>query len=170
MSDEFLKGTPLTEERKKKRVMEEIERLTRIKRELEGNQNYRGSHQELKKLTHTRWAGYYNNVKGKTVDAESDVKKAHRLIILEGMGVDPRFSEIVEDTGNKLLFRSRNFCPILEACKILGLDTKIVCKSIYEKPVQDICRFINPQLKFGRNYKKIRPYHEYCEEWIDLSE
>lgn len=87
------------------------------------------------------------------------------------MDVDSRYSEVIEETKNKIVFRSRNFCPILEACKELKLDTNIVCRLIYEIPVQKICKQINPKMIFTRNYRiGLRPDNEYCEEMFYIPE
>ncbi|RLF97358.1 nucleoside deaminase, partial [Thermococci archaeon] len=45
-----------------------------------------------------------------------------------------------------------------------------VCKKGWEKSVQLLIEKINPKLRFTRNYNKIRPYTEYCEEIIELTE
>jgi len=38
----------------------------------------------------------------------------------------PREGEIVEKTDKKLVMRWWNYCPVLEACKKLGLDMRVV--------------------------------------------
>jgi hypothetical protein len=80
----------------------------------------------------------------------------------------PKDGEIVEHTGERLVMRWWNPCPTLDACKKLGLDTREVCKKAYQKPVQEFLRYINPRLRFDRNYECIRPYAAYCEEIIEL--
>jgi tRNA(adenine34) deaminase len=64
--------------------------------------------------------------------------------------------------------RWRNPCPTLEACQKLGLDTQVVCKLAYEKPVQAMLSRLDPRLKFTRNYGALRPVSPYCEESIEL--
>ena len=61
-----------------------------------------------------------------------------------------------------------NFCPALEACNILGRDTREICKEHSERATEELIKRINPELKFGRNYEKIRPHAAYCEEIITL--
>ena len=63
----------------------------------------------------------------------SDVEKAYQLILIK-IGINPCEIPIVEQTKKRIVFHSYNFCPTLEACKILGLDTKKVCKKVFEKP------------------------------------
>ena len=77
---------------------------------------------------------------------------------------------IVYRNDDKLIFRSKNFCPTLEACKILGLDTRHICKLYNERSPDRLVKEIHPNLKFTRNYEKLRPYFEYCEEMIVLEE
>ena len=99
----------------------------------------------------------------------SDVEKAYRLILIK-IGINPSEVPIVEKTKKRIVFHSHNFCPTLEACKILGLDTKKVCKKVFEIPTDQLVKKINSKLKFSRNYSKIRPYTDYCEESIELFE
>ncbi len=76
--------------------------------------------------------------------------------------------EVVERTEDKLVTRWWNFCPVLEACKTLNMDTREICKRCYEKPVQIFIKKIHPKLTFKRNYRKIRPYSAFCEETIEM--
>jgi ribosomal protein S18 acetylase RimI-like enzyme len=68
----------------------------------------------------------------------------------------------------KLIFHSTNFCPTLEACKILNLDTRQVCKVYNEMSTDLLVKEIHPQLRFTRNYEKLRPHFAYCEEIIEF--
>ena len=68
----------------------------------------------------------------------------------------------------KIVLHSRNFCPTLEACKVLKLDTRSVCRHLSEKPTTDLLRQLHPKLRFTRNYEKLRPHTPYCEEMIIL--
>ena len=97
----------------------------------------------------------------------TDLEKAYRLLILK-LAIPAEKVKILKHTKDKIVFRSQNFCPTLEACKILGLDTREVCRKIYERPTDALVKTINPNLKFGRNYRCIRPYANYCEEYILL--
>ena len=82
----------------------------------------------------------------------------------------PKDGEIVEHTEKRIVIRWWNPCPTLEACKKLGLDTRAVCQKAYERPVQEFLKYINPKLKFDRNYENIRPHAAYCEEIILLED
>lgn len=100
----------------------------------------------------------------------NDVEKAYKLFYLEYLNVKEKEIEIVEKSEKRIVLRSYNFCPVLEACKKLNLDTRIICKKLYEKPTQVFIQQINPNLKFKRNYEKIRPYTPYCEETIEMDD
>jgi len=118
-------------------------------------------------LTQKRLRWYEEN-KGRLELEGSDVRKAYALLLLRYMGLRQEEVPIVYEDEKKIVWRSRNFCPILEACARLGLDTRDVCREAEERPVQELISKINPRLRFSRNYEKIRPYSEYCEESIEL--
>ncbi|MHA1581587.1 MAG: hypothetical protein ACTSYM_03680 [Candidatus Baldrarchaeia archaeon] len=100
----------------------------------------------------------------------TDVEKAYRLFYLNYLKIKEEEIKIVEKSARKIVIRCYNFCPVLEACKELGLDTRVVCKKLYERPTQIFVKQINPKLKFKRNYDKIRPYTPFCEECIELAD
>ncbi|WP_309493172.1 hypothetical protein [Candidatus Hecatella orcuttiae] len=97
----------------------------------------------------------------------TDVEKAFELLLLK-IGINRDEVKIVKKSQHRIVFRSYNFCPILEACRLLGFDTREVCREAYEKSTEDFIRQVNPNLKFKRNYDKIRPYAQFCEEIIEL--
>jgi hypothetical protein len=97
----------------------------------------------------------------------TEVKKAYNAL-LKYLNLDSRKLKIAEKTDRKIVYRSYNFCPVLEACKILGLDTRKICKLVYEKPVKALFSEINLSLRFKRSYCRIRPYAEYCGEIMEL--
>lgn len=99
----------------------------------------------------------------------SEVEKGLQLICLK-LNIDPQDLEIIKKTDTKILYRPRNFCPILEACKVLDLDTREVCKKAYEGSQTKFLKAYNPKLTFKRNYSKIRPYSNFCEETIEIKE
>lgn len=104
----------------------------------------------------------------------SDEEKAHRIICFDEMGINPEHSIINRINNKKVLLKSYNFCPYLEACGILNMDTRDVCKKLNEKGIQQICEMINPKLKFIRNYDHIRshlrPNITFCEEYFEIEE
>jgi hypothetical protein len=98
----------------------------------------------------------------------SILDQAYRIFFVEYLGLSPKEVPIVERTSEQLVIHSHNFCPVHHACDELGLDTREVCKAIYERPVSDLLQQIHPGLSFARNYEAIRPYTWYCEEMIQL--
>ncbi|MFX0015116.1 MAG: hypothetical protein ACFFB2_09965 [Promethearchaeota archaeon] len=100
----------------------------------------------------------------------TDVKKAYSLLILEYLKIAPIEAPIIFENDSKIIWRSYNWCPVLEACKIGGFDTREICKKGWESSAQLLIQQINSKLCFTRNYCAIRPYTPYCEEIIELSE
>ena len=99
----------------------------------------------------------------------SDLEKAYKIIFFDHMQIKPKHSELIKLNNHQLRINSYNFCPYLEACEQLGLDTKFVCKEIGEPSIQEILKRINPNLRFSRNYHNIRPSNKlFCEEYITL--
>jgi tRNA(adenine34) deaminase len=77
---------------------------------------------------------------------------------------------IVSSTNHRMVMRWTNPCPTLQACMLLGLDTREICKKAYHEPVQYFLTRIDPRLRFKRNYAALRPYTTYCEEIFELEE
>jgi len=104
----------------------------------------------------------------KTDDPVSD---GYRLFYEVYLGVStPADGEIVERTAHRMVTRWWNHCPTLEICAKLGLDTREICRKVYHQPVQEFLLQINPKLRFERNYERLRPYTDYCEEIIVMQE
>jgi len=97
----------------------------------------------------------------------SDVEKAYKVLIMK-LKINETEAPIIEISDFKLVFHSKNSCASLEACKILDLDTRIICKKIFERSTEEFIKMLNPKLRFSRNYNSIRPYADYCEEIIYL--
>lgn len=144
----------------------EDERRTQQKMEVlrRCNGNYGILHEELKAKRLAWWEanGGKLNLKG------SLPRQAYEMVLLHYMNIPPEEIPVVEETTTRITWASSNFCPILEACQRLGLDTRVVCKQGAEQSVQDLISQLNPDLVFSRNYKKLRPYGTHCEESIEL--
>jgi hypothetical protein len=55
------------------------------------------------------------------------VEDGYRIFYEGYLGIAvPRDGEIVEKTDKKLVMRWWNYCPVLDACKKFGLDTRVV--------------------------------------------
>ena len=103
------------------------------------------------------------------LEVQRDLIDQACMIFYQGyFGFTSKDMDIVERTPSRLVTRWRVHCPVLEACKILHLDTREVCKKALERPAQDFLREISPKLKFTRNYETIRPHGQYCEETIEV--
>lgn len=98
----------------------------------------------------------------------TEVRKGFQLVIFEYMGIPPAEVPIVEETETKITWRAYDFCPYFEATKTLGMDTRDVCKYATASPIQALLDVLNPKLRYSRNFEKIRPYSDYCEETIEL--
>lgn len=112
---------------------------------------------------------WYKKNKKELVQEKPLLEHAFDVYYFRHLNLNPEDVEIVEKSGNKVVCRWRNFCEVLEACKILGLDTRVVCKNVYEKPGKTLLKQISSKLNFRRNYNKIRPYADYCEEIIEIT-
>ncbi len=97
----------------------------------------------------------------------TEVEKAYQLILMK-LGLREEEAPIVEKTQGRIVFHSVNPCPALQACVILDLDTREVCAAHTEKATEELIKRINPNLRFTRNYEKVRPHTAYCEEIITL--
>jgi hypothetical protein len=121
------------------------------------------------KLIEKRMSWFYANptlikeLKGNVLE------KAYHLLLLK-IGIDEKDVPIVERSEKRIVFHSRNHCPVLEACQKLGLDTRLICKTLFEKPTDILIKKLSPELKFSRDYDLIRPYTDFCEEMITLEE
>ena len=100
-------------------------------------------------------------------DGEDILHAAYR-VFLKKLGISEDQAPIVRCDETHIILHSCNYCPTLEACKLLGLDTRFVCKHLSEKPTTDLIRQIHPKLRFSRNYERLRPHSDYCEEMIIL--
>lgn len=98
-------------------------------------------------------------------DTEDPLHAAY-LLFLQKLDIDADEAPIVDKQKNRLVIHSKNFCPTLEACKILDLDTRTICRELNEKPTQALLQQLNPGLLFKRNYNCLRPFTPYCEEMI----
>ena len=86
-------------------------------------------------------------------------RRAFELLFFDYMGLD---SGAAAGGGGDRTTASpgsrTNPCPTLEACCRLGLDTRQVCRAVYEKPVQIFLSRLDPRLRFVRDYSAIRPH------------
>lgn len=127
--------------------------------------DYTGLHEAQLRKRLAWWEANHRSL----VLAGSLPRQAYTLMLLIYMGLDPREVPVVYEDERTIIWRSANFCPTLEACRRLGLDTRIVCRAATEGSAQALVARLDPRLRFSRNYETgIRPYADYCEEKIEL--
>ena len=93
-------------------------------------------------------------------------RQAFELLFFDYMGIDEKDLPVIEESPDLIIWRSGNPCPTLEACLLLGMDTRIVCRDAYERSTQAFLSRLDPRLHFHRSYSEIRPYSVYCLERI----
>lgn len=76
--------------------------------------------------------------------------------------------EVVKLDSHEVVTRCRNSCPILSLSLRLNLETSYVCRVVSEPVCVYVLRKLRPDLEFERNYGRIRPYADDCEETIRL--
>lgn len=103
---------------------------------------------------------------GELMSDQHDLLFNGYMLLLKKLALEPDKATIVSKTENKIVFHSKNFCPTLEACKILNLDTRVICREVNEKPTTALLKQLDERLEFGRNYDKLRPDFAYCEEMV----
>jgi tRNA(adenine34) deaminase len=99
-------------------------------------------------------------------DRPKTPRAAFQLFLLDYLGLDPRDVPIVSETDDEIVWLSKNRCPTLDACRRLALDTRVVCRAVYEKPTQVLLSRLDPRLRFLRDYGELRPRAEHCKERI----
>jgi tRNA(Arg) A34 adenosine deaminase TadA len=115
----------------------------------------------------TKW---FQEHKGCFDFISQDLLDSGYRLLLERFCISPDEAPVVHKTDQEIVFHSMNFCPTLEACRILGLDTRHICKKLNENATDTLLKQIDYRLNFSRNYDKLRPYTEYCEELISISD
>jgi tRNA(adenine34) deaminase len=93
-------------------------------------------------------------------------REAYELLFFENMQLERSELPVVSESPDEIVWLSRNRCSLLEACIALGLDTRKVCRPVNEKATQAFLSRLNPQLRFHRSYKDIRPHADGCREKI----
>lgn len=99
---------------------------------------------------------------------KEDPPEAAYTVLLRKLGITEDEAPVVHRDGDSLSFHSKNFCPTLAACEILGLDTRKVCELYNSRSPDALIKEVDPRLEFSRDYEKIRPNSEFCDESIRL--
>ena len=98
--------------------------------------------------------------------AHPSPRQAFELLFFEYMRLSPTDLVVISETPVEIVWRSQNPCPTLEAAQRLGLDTRLVCREVYQRSTQAFLSELDSQLRFSRSYEEIRPYATYCLERI----
>jgi tRNA(Arg) A34 adenosine deaminase TadA len=93
-------------------------------------------------------------------------RDGYRLFCLDYLGLAESDVPVVSESESEIVWASRNPCPTLEACRRMGLDTRLVCRGAYEKSTQAFLSAADPALRFLRSYEEIRPHAAACLERI----
>lgn len=116
-------------------------------------------------LTKRRIAWYRRT--GATMgEGAGSLDRAYHLL-LSRLGIPEADAPIRSRDDRRIVFHSRNRCPTLEACRILRLDTRRVCRLSSESATDALVKQVDPGLRFRRNYERLRPGAAYCEEIIE---
>lgn len=100
------------------------------------------------------------------LDPNPSPRQVYELLFRDYMGLSLDELPVVCESDDEVVWRSSNHCPTLLACQRLGLDTRMVCKAVYEKSTQAFVSWVDPQLRFLRSYDLIRPHADHCLERI----
>jgi tRNA(Arg) A34 adenosine deaminase TadA len=120
---------------------------------------------EIERATALRRSRWYRE-QGRVAVPGSTARDAYELLFLDYIGVPLDQVALDVDTPERVAWSSRNPCDTLDACVELGLDTRDVCRHSYERGTQALLSCLDPQLRFGRSYRRIRPHADVCQEWI----
>jgi hypothetical protein len=129
--------------------------------------DYRPIHEELDRRRQAWWEANRD-----TLRLSGPLpRQAYTMFLVCHLGLDPAEAPVVYEDEQRIVWRSFNFCSMLEACIRLGLDTRQVCRAGAEESVQNLIARLDPRLRFSRDYGNgIRPYAPYCEEQIQIVE
>ena len=141
----------------------------RVARQIEQLRTCAGDYGRFSAARVQRWLAWWE-ANHRRLDLRGPLpRQAYTLVLLIYMGLDPLTIPVVYEDERTIIWRSANFCPTLEACRRLGLDTRIVCRAATEAAVQALIARLDTRLRFSRNYASgIRPHADYCEEQIAL--
>lgn len=120
-----------------------------------------------RELSRRRQRWFAENYQGLNPENGDPLAAAYQLF-LHKLGITADDAPVVHRDVRQLVIRSTNFCPTLEACRILALDTRFVCRHLNEKPMTELLQQLHPRLRFARNYNRLRPEADFCEEMIIL--
>lgn len=80
----------------------------------------------------------------------------------------PHKMEIVERAENSILTKCFHDCPILSWARIIGKDTREVCRRISKGPSEYFIKKLARNIIVDNGYYRIRPHFPSCEETITI--
>ena len=93
-------------------------------------------------------------------------RAGYEALVLGSLGVADDQVTISSESESAVFWERRDACPTLAACESLGLDPRVVCRRVCEKPAQAFLSHIDPRLRFVRDYSRLRPRESGCREGI----
>lgn len=111
-----------------------------------------------------RW---YEKNKGKLTLTGKPLDDAYFIITERLKILDD--SDIVQKGERSLVFQTTKPCPVHEACQLLKIDHKRICKAVCEASANDFLAKINPRLVLTIEHKK-GDIEDITEETIELKE
>ena len=93
-------------------------------------------------------------------------RAGYEALVLGSLGVAQDQVVVRSENDAAIFWERRDPCPTLAACESLGLDTRMVCRRVCEKPAQALLSHIDPRLRFVRDYARLRPRGSCCREGI----
>ena len=93
-------------------------------------------------------------------------RQAFETLFFAYMGLAAAEVPVVDESADAIVWESKNPCPTLEACAMSGRDTRKVCRAVTERPTQHFLSRLDPELRFQRDYGRIRPHAPHCRESI----
>jgi hypothetical protein len=90
-------------------------------------------------------------------------RNAYRLFFAGYLKLNLAEVPVVFEDDKRIVWKSYNFCSMLEACQELGISTRKVCRHS-EESLHLFGSAFHPHLRFARNYEHIRPYQDSCME------
>jgi hypothetical protein len=93
-----------------------------------------------------RRTAWFEENKSRFAFLSGDPLDAAYRLLLARFGIPPEEAPITFQDETRIMFHSQNFCPTLEACQILGLDTRYVCKHLNDDATNRLIQLIDPRL------------------------
>ena len=103
---------------------------------------------------------------GRALPAHPTPRAGYEALVLGSLSVAEDRVAITSESDSAVFWERRDPCPTLAACESLGLDTRVVCRRVCEKPAQALLSRIDPRLRFVRDYDRLRPREPGCREGI----